>query len=782
MRRQKGSITVFLSLVLVLLFSFVLTTLEAARITGATAYLSMISKISSDSFFAHYYSPLFEKYGLFGVDAGYGTTYFSKEKVEQHLSDYVTFGLQEIKGGLFSFEEPSVSLNTYQTMLSNEGEGFLTQVKEQVTLNEMTLAIAQLFDKESLLDVANVGEVYQKQEETLQVTNTVTQEILHLMELIDGICMNEQGLLLDKEGKLQLSDAFIKQPVCMSAEDLLKAYQNEEIFNTVKRGMFSPKQLAIQIKQLIAEAVSLKQRISFYDEKIVAYNKELLVVQQQLSLDLEIEQQEQLLLKEQELKKEKKECSKERDILVEHLDLVFMDASEQYDTLKRKLDKIPSLITEALENLKILEQKQAIAKVVVKDYETYLLNKKEELSEELYEVFEKELHQMKLYVGIEQQGYDVEVMRQSLQKNQSLLQELSLSNFSYSNLEKVKQEMEKIETRIEDYTVKGLWFTYGEICVTGETGYAIAETVEELLTTELFSFVGIEKEEISDRKLTGQELPSKENITEHTIENFLQCLQSIVRLIQENDIQKLLEGVTDTSLNTIALELYLNQYFGDYIEEKTDSKLLYEREYVIFGKSEDEENLLSMILYLVAFRTLFTMIEILKTPQKMVQLQNMSVAIAGITGIPLLISITKSAMLLLWSVEEALIEVAILLQGKKLPVLQGSGGSLSYQEIFHFSSKLVTQKVNMISTTEKGAGYEEYLSIFSFLKNIKSKIYYTMDLIQENIRYQYSNNFRMKNVLIEVDFYTIAKLKEKYNTELFFKEAYELNYRQVYSY
>ena len=274
MRGQKGSITIFLSLVLVLLFSFVLTTLEAARITGATAYLSMISKISANSFFAHYYSPLFEEYGLFGVDAGYETTYFSKEKVEQQLSHYATFGLQEMKGGLFSFEEPLVSLNTYQTMLSNDGECFLMQVKEQVALMEMTLTMAQLFDKEILLDIGNVGEVYQKQEETLKVTNTVTQEILHLMELVDGICMNEQGLLLDKEGKLQLSDAFIKQPVCMSDKDLSNAYQNEEIFNTVKRGMFSPKQLAIQIKQLIAEAVSLKQRISFYDEKIVAYSSE----------------------------------------------------------------------------------------------------------------------------------------------------------------------------------------------------------------------------------------------------------------------------------------------------------------------------------------------------------------------------------------------------------------------------------------------------------------------------------------------------------------------------
>ena len=782
MRRQKGSITIFLSLVLVLLFSFILTTLEAARITGATAYISMISKIASDSFFAHYYFPLFEEYGLFGVDTGYETTYFSKENVEQQLSDYVTFGLQEIKGGLLAFEAPSVSLNAYQTMLSNEGEGFLAQVKEQAILNEMTLEIAQLFDKEILLDVGNVGEVYQKQEETLQVTNIVTQEILHLMELVDGICMNEQGILVDKEGKLQLRDAFIKQPICMSQEELLKAYQNEEIFDKVQQGMFSPKQLAIQIKQLIAKAISLKQEISFYDERIEIYNKELLATQQQLSLDLEIEQQEQLLLKEQELKQKKKECSKERDILVEHLDLVLMDTAEQYDTLKQKLDKISPLITKSLESLKILEQKQAIAKVVVKDYEMYLLNKKEELSEELYEVFEKELYQMKLYVGLEQQGYNGEVMRQSLQKNQNLLQQLSLSNFSYSNLEKVNQEMGKIETSIEEYTVEGLWFTYGELYVAEETGYCITETLEKLVTTGLFSFVGIEKSNISDNELTRQELPSKANETESTVKSFLECLQYIVNSIQKGTVHELLEGMTEASLNAIALELYFNQYFGSYVEEKNDSKLLYEREYLIFGKSEDQENLFSMILYLVAFRTLFTMIEILKTPERMAQLRSMSLSIAGITGIPLLISMTQSAMLLLWSVEEALIETAALLQEKKLPVLQGSGGFLSYQEIFKFSPELVREKINMISTIKQGVGYKEYLSLLSFFQSMENKIYYAMDLIQENIRYQYRDSFRMRNVLTEIDFCTVAKLKEKYNTGLFFEEVYKLNSKQICSY
>ena len=43
--KQKGSITAFLALILTLLFSFVLTTLEAARISAAGSYISMISSM-----------------------------------------------------------------------------------------------------------------------------------------------------------------------------------------------------------------------------------------------------------------------------------------------------------------------------------------------------------------------------------------------------------------------------------------------------------------------------------------------------------------------------------------------------------------------------------------------------------------------------------------------------------------------------------------------------------------------------------------------------------------
>ncbi len=780
MKRKKGSITVFLSLVLVLLFSFILTALEAARITGATAYVSMISQLAGDSFFASYYYPLFEEYGLFGVDAGYETAYLSEKNTEQDLLKYATCGLEQMKGGLFSFEDTAVSLQGYQTLLDKEC--FFKQVREQAILDGAMMAMTQLFDLEILSDIGNVGEVYQKQEEALQETNLVTQEILQLMELVDGVCMTEQGLSLDKKGRLQLKSSFIKQPISIGKEELSELYQNEEIFNTVKRGFFSPKIMATNIKQLIMEAEQLQGEIVIYDDKLMLYKETLLLIQKELLSAIEESRKEELFIEKQKIEEARKRVSQERDTTVEQLDLVLMDALEQYENLQQKMNAIEPLLSEALEILDRLEQKQTVARVAVESYEIFLMSKKKELSEELYEVFEKELTTMKQYLGMEEQGYYVPVMRQSLQTNQKLLQELSFSGFSNLNLTKIKEEMEAIETRIGEYTVEGLWFTYGEIVVAQETGYSVVEAVQELITKGLLSLVGVEEDTLSDRELKGQELPSQVRNNEYMTKNLLECMNSIVTLFQEKEIQELLKGVTETAVNTIALEVYMQQHFGNYIEPKPHSKLLYEREYLLFGKSKEQENLLYTVIYLVAFRTLFTMIEIIKTPQKMTQLQNGAMTIAGITGIPLLISITKYGLLLLWSVEEAIIETAALLQGKQLPLLKGSGGMLSFDEIFTFHQKVVKQKVKAIPMVENGIGYEEYLILLSLTRKLENKMYYVLDLIQENIRYRYRNNFRIRNVLTQIEFQTITKLKKKYNIGLFLEQAYQLNWKQSYCY
>lgn len=67
-----GSITVFASLSLLLVSSFLLTLLEAARVRGLDAYGRMQRTNAMESVFSEYDRDLFEQYGIFLLDGSYG--------------------------------------------------------------------------------------------------------------------------------------------------------------------------------------------------------------------------------------------------------------------------------------------------------------------------------------------------------------------------------------------------------------------------------------------------------------------------------------------------------------------------------------------------------------------------------------------------------------------------------------------------------------------------------------------------------------------------------------
>lgn len=70
---RQGSITVFASLTLLLVASFLLTLLEAARVKGLDAYAGMNRVNALESVFSEYNRTLFEEYGIFLMDGSYGS-------------------------------------------------------------------------------------------------------------------------------------------------------------------------------------------------------------------------------------------------------------------------------------------------------------------------------------------------------------------------------------------------------------------------------------------------------------------------------------------------------------------------------------------------------------------------------------------------------------------------------------------------------------------------------------------------------------------------------------
>jgi len=770
--KKRGSITVFLSLVLILLFSLVVTTIEAARLKGAQAYVQMLSCMAGDSVKAMYYYPLFEQYGLLGVLSGDKEGYFSEDKIEKSLKTDLTYGLSGLGGGMLKFSEPSIEVTGVKTMLTSEAEELMKQIKLQAVLEGVGSEVINGIADNGFEEVAVIGKVHKKQEEALQQTATVTRELLRLMELLDGVKTDKNGLSFDKEGNLRTTSVFLKRICALTEEERKEKYTNKEVYEAIKNNFYSPKALAEELLLLLEKGVEFQAEVSVCDLELAEYRKRKNEIKEELSAVLP-EEEKRLLQAEGEILSGKIRTTVERrDELIEWLDISAMDMEEKYGRLKKELEQLEPLLKEALEILSALENKQFGAKLSVDAYEEFLKEIEKELSKELYEVFWGELQRIKIYAGMSEEGWQVSKMRKTLEANQALLEELKLVSFSPEQLREHSVSVKRITERIEEYSVDGLWLPYGKIVVQKTVQGNVFLALEQVITGSILALAGVEEGELSGRYLEGQALPSAGYSTEFLQTELLACFEEISSLFQKEGALRVLKAGGTYATDVLALEWYLKNYFGCYGSEKEGTRIAYEREYLLFGEKGDRRNLLSAVLYLVAIRMLFSMTAIWKDAGKMSQLELAALSMAGFTGIPALVSVLKYSLLLLWSMEEAFIEVAMLLDGKKVPLIS-MDSKVDFAELFTFSPLMVKKKVAGQAGVV-GRSYEEYLQVLSLLKGKNNKLYRAMDLIQENIRYRYQDGFRMKNVVTEVAFRVETVLEQKIQTKFWKEEIYRI--------
>jgi len=779
---------VFLSLVLVLLFSFILTTLEAARIRGATAYVSMVTNLAGESVLASYYYPLFQNYRLFGVNAGGVSGVFSEEALTEEAEKSIRCSLEESKTGLLQFQNTEAALQEYETLLCRDEQEFLSQIKQQVLLDSLSLTLSELFSAEQFTEAGVVGEIYQEQEAALEVTATVTKELLQLMELVDGVRMKDTGIAFDKNGNIKTQEAFIKQLVPMEQEELSELYGNKEVFFAVSGKLYRPDLAAGSVLEALTELGKIIREIEELGARISGYQRDMSLLQDQLEAEEErlskLETPDiSTLLSLQEsisnLSKSIEQDTKRLKECEEQKEKILLAAEGEYNTLQQKMQVVQVLFGDAIKSTERLKIKQEAAKVAVSAYESFLEGAKEKLSKELYQVFAKELETMKLYAGLEEQGFSVEVIRQTLQKNRGILESISLNGFSEKRLSNVAEEMARLIQQMQYYTVEGLQFPYGTIVVPTSIVDNVLDVLGELLTTGILELVGVSKEEQSDRKLTGRELPSAWLEQETVFTELKNCLAEVTGLFSDGGMEQVLMAAGDSLLESTALELYSRKYFHSYREAAPYTKLNYEREYLVFGAEKDKSNLFAMVLHLVAIRTLLCMVMLLKQPEKVARVELLAAGVVGFTGIPVLAAVVKYSLLLLWSVEEALVETAALLQGKRIPLV--GPGTITFEELFLMNKKTIQAKAKQLSLSA-GAAYTDYLTLLSLTRGTKKKAYRALDLIQENIRYRYNDKFRIRNVITGFSLCATSEVVPLFDTGFFRPSAYEMNCYKEKSY
>ena len=114
-RRQKGEITAFLSLVFVLLVSFILAMTQSASIQMSKNLKRLDVDRALFSVFGEYQCELWEMYGVFAIDSTYGNGQYDESSLLNRLSYYGAMGIdQEITG--------------IQLLTDNDGQSFREQV------------------------------------------------------------------------------------------------------------------------------------------------------------------------------------------------------------------------------------------------------------------------------------------------------------------------------------------------------------------------------------------------------------------------------------------------------------------------------------------------------------------------------------------------------------------------------------------------------------------------------------------------------------------------------
>lgn len=157
MKKLKGSLTIFLSLILVFTSGLFFTLSEVTRFMSLKSQSARASELSFESIFAEYNIPLWENYGILGVDGAYGKDAFDIKKVGSRLSANMELN-GTADGVSFLQEAPSRSeISEYTLLTDNSNAAFIKEAAIFMGTHVAESAIEEIQDLTSQYQNASKG-------------------------------------------------------------------------------------------------------------------------------------------------------------------------------------------------------------------------------------------------------------------------------------------------------------------------------------------------------------------------------------------------------------------------------------------------------------------------------------------------------------------------------------------------------------------------------------------------------------------------------------------------
>ena len=205
---------------------------------------------------------------------------------------------------------------------------------------------------------------------------------------------------------------------------------------------------------------------------------------------------------------------------------------------------------------------------------------------------------------------------------------------------------------------------------------------------------------------------------------------------------------------------YAQDMFSSYINNlnKTTD---YGNEYIIAGKKEEKDNLLYVVNRLMVMRMAVNYAYIMSDTLLQEKSLATATAIAGVTGIPPVITAVKYTILTILAYEESCIDICAILQKRAVPMVKNSENfKMTYEEICLASKKLFRQKAMQYGGSDNGKTeftYKKAIYMLQLLVPAETMKRRMLDLIQHDMRKRFQETFCIDTCICS------AKFKITYN-------------------
>lgn len=221
--------------------------------------------------------------------------------------------------------------------------------------------------------------------------------------------------------------------------------------------------------------------------------------------------------------------------------------------------------------------------------------------------------------------------------------------------------------------------------------------------------------------------------------------------------------------NRLLVTEYCGSFFSDFRQSLTAQPrpVFYEMEYLFAGGAAEERNLELTVRHLLLLREGYNLMHIFSDSQKRAQARELAVMIVGGTGIAPLIVITTFLIMSVWALGEAMMDLRLLMDGKKVPLIKlPDDWQLSLEQLLKVGRQEILPETK---GNEHGLTYEGYLKYILFFTGRRTLYYRIMDIIQMNIRNE-QDSFRMEAARYRLDIQASVMNKHVFLTPAFISE------------